>query len=184
MDPTNEDPKNKDGATQEPAQAAQGGAGGATGGDPAQEPGKGQSATQGAAEGQEGGDGKAGATVNRHKYERELAAKDKEIEGLRAQIAESAKTEEGRKELQKQVDDLKADMADKETTYRLELAGCKNAKAAKALLGDYDGDVDKLKAECPYLFEDKQKKTGATGGKPAGTASDLDAKLDKAFGLK
>ncbi len=55
--------------------------------------------------------------------------------------------------------------------------------AAKALLEDYDGDVAKLKEACPYLF-DAGKKTGATGIKPAGGASDLDDKLDKAFKLK
>lgn len=134
---------------------------------------------QGAAE----ADDKAGFTVNRHKYERDLAAKDKEIEDLRTQIAQGADTKEGREKLQKQVDNLKADMANKETTYKLELAGCKNAKAGKALLEDHGGDIAKLKEAEPWLFEG-EKKTGSTGKKPVGAASDLDDKLDRAFGLK
>lgn len=137
---------------------------------------------EGAGEG--GGEGgKPGATVNRHKYERDLEAKDKEIEELKAQIAEAAKTKEGREELEKKMDDLKAQMASEKVGYQLELAGCVNVKAAKALLDDYDGDVTKLKEACPYLFG-KEKKTGATGAKPTGAAGDDDAELDRAFGLK
>lgn len=138
----------------------------------------------GAGEGGNGGEGgKPGATVNRHKYERDLEAKDKEIEELKAQIAEAAKTKEGREELEKKMDDLKAQMASEKVGYQLELAGCVNVKAAKALLDDYDGDVAKLKEACPYLFG-KEKKTGATGAKPTGAAGDDDAELDRAFGLK
>ncbi len=74
-------------------------------------------------------------------------------------------------------------MADERVDHKLELAGCLNAKAAKALLGDYDDDVAKLKEGCPYLFG-VEKKTGSTGLKPEGGASDLDDKLDKAFKLK
>lgn len=139
---------------------------------------------EGAGEGGNGGEGgKPGATVNRHKYERDLEAKDKEIEDLKAQIAEAAKTKEGREELEKKMDDLKAQMASEKVGYKLELAGCVNVKAAKALLDDYDGDVAKLKEACPYLFG-KEKKTGATGAKPTGAAGDDDAELDRAFGLK
>lgn len=143
------------------------------------------SSTEGAGEGgNSGGEGgKPGATVNRHKYERDLEAKDKEIEELKAQIAEAAKTKEGREELEKKMDDLKAQMASEKVGYQLELAGCVNVKAAKALLDDYDGDVAKLKEACPYLFG-KEKKTGATGAKPTGAAGDDDAELDRAFGLK
>lgn len=129
----------------------------------------------------QGGDG--GATVNRHKYERDLKAKDDEIEKLRAQLDEAAKTKEGREELQKKLDEMKASMASEKAAYRMEIAGCKNVKAAKALLDDYEGDVDKLKEACPYLFEEA-KKTGSTGLKPVGTAKDDDAALDRAFGLK
>ena len=94
----------------------------------------------------------------------------------------NTKIEEGRAALKTELDRLKADMADERVTHSLQLEGCLNAKAAKALLGDYDGDVAKLKDQCPYLFA--ERKTGSTGLKTQGDASDLDDKLDKAFKLK
>ena len=111
-----------------------------------------------------------------------MKAKDDKIAELQAQLDEKAKTEEGRASLKKELDDLKAEMAGERVAHKLEMAGCRNVKAAKALLDDYDGDVDKLKEGCPYLFEGK--KAGSTGLKPEGGASDLDDKLDKAFRLK
>ena len=120
--------------------------------------------------GGEGEGDKPGATVNRHKYERDLAAKDKRIAELQAQIDEAAKTKEGRDNLQKKLDDMKAELDGEKVAHKLEVAGCVNVKAAKALLDDYDGDVAKLKEECPYLFG-KDKQTGTTGKKPSGAPS-------------
>lgn len=142
-----------------------------------------------AAEGQGGGEGeevedKHGQPgINREKYQRDIEAKDKQIAELQAQLDEKSKTEEGRAALKAELDKLKADMADERVDHKLELAGCLNAKAAKALLGDYGGDVAKLKEACPYLFG-AEKKTGSTGLKPEGGADGLDDKLDKAFGIK
>lgn len=144
----------------------------------------------------EGTDGGAGADsepadkhgqpgINREKYQRDIKERDDKIAELQAKVDESAKTEEGRAAIQKQLDELKADAADKQTTYELKLAGCRDEraiKAAKSLLADYDGDVDKLKADCPYLFE--TKKTGSTGLKHEGGTGDIDAKLDRAMGIK
>ena len=139
-----------------------------------------------AGEGQDGGEGvedKHGQPgINREKYQRDIEAKDKQIAELQAQLDERSKTEEGRTALKEELDRLKADMADERVTHSLQLEGCLNAKAAKALLGDYDGDVAKLKDQCPYLFV--ERKTGSTGLKTQGDASDLDDKLDKAFKLK
>lgn len=145
-----------------------------------------------AAEGQGGGEGevedKHGQPgINREKYQRDMKAKDDKIAELQAQLDEKSKTEEGRAALKDELEKLKADMADERITHKLEMAGCRNAKAAKALLDDYDGDVDKLKENCPYLFSDgkDQKKTGSTGLKPDGDADKaLDEKLDRAFGIK
>lgn len=145
-----------------------------------------------AADGQGGGEGavadKHGQPgINREKYQRDMAAKDKEIADLKAQVAEAAKTEEGRKALEEKIAKLEADQKDERVTHKLELAGCRNAKAAKALLDDYDGDVAKLKEGCPYLFSDgkEPKHTGSTGLKPDGDAGKaLDEKLDRAFGIK
>ena len=166
--------------------------------DPQTEPKQGdgtQGGTEGdpkpAAEGQGGGEGEVKDNhgqpgINREKYQRDIAAKDKEIADLKAQIAEAAKTEEGRKALEEKIAKLEADQKDEWVTHKLELAGCRNTKAAKALLDDYDGDVAKLKEDCPYLFSDgKNKQTGSTGLKPDGDADKaLDEKLDRAFGIK
>lgn len=166
--------------------------------DPQTEPKQGdgtQGGTEGdpkpAAEGQGGGEGEVKDNhgqpgINREKYQRDIAAKDKEIADLKAQIAEAAKTEEGRKALEEKIAKLEADQKDERVTHKLELAACRNTKAAKALLDDYDGDVAKLKEDCPYLFSDgKNKQTGSTGLKPDGDADKaLDEKLDRAFGIK
>lgn len=155
--------------------------------EPETEPEEGAEEEPTAGEGQDGGEGvedKHGQPgINREKYQRDIEAKDKQIAELQAQLDEKSKTEEGRAALKAELDRLKADMADERIDHKLELAGCLNAKAAKALLGDYDGDVAKLKEGCPYLFG-AEKKTGSTGLKPEGGASDLDDKLDKAFKLK
>lgn len=119
--------------------------------------------------------------INKERHEKEMAAKDAEIAKLQEQLAEAAKTEEGRKELQKQIDEMKASQADERVTHKLEMAGCKNTKAAKALLDDYDGDISKLKEACPYLFEDEKQK-GKTGGKPIGSAGkSIEDKIDSVF---
>lgn len=119
--------------------------------------------------------------INKERHEKEMAEKDAEIAKLQEQLAEMSKTEEGRKELQKQIDEMKASQADERITHKLEMAGCKNAKAAKALLEDYDNDVPKLKEACPYLFEDEKPK-GKTGGKPIGSAGkSIEDKIDAVF---
>ncbi|MDR3845703.1 MAG: hypothetical protein Q3X42_00480 [Eggerthellaceae bacterium] len=119
--------------------------------------------------------------INKERHEKEMAAKDAEIAKLQEQLAEAAKTEEGRKELQKQIDEMKASQADERVTHKLEMAGCKNTKAAKALLDDYDGDISKLKEACPYLFEDEKQK-GKTGGKHIGSADkSIEDKIDSVF---
>lgn len=125
--------------------------------------------------------------ISKGKYERDIAAKDTKIAELEKQIGEAAKTEAGRADLEKKIAELKDDQAEIRTDYELKLAGCtdeKKFKAAKKLVGDYEGDVDKLKADYPYLFADDKKK-GSTGKKPEGAGgSDIDDKLDRAFGLK
>lgn len=156
--------------------------------EPETEPEEGTEEEPAAGEGQDGGEGvedKHGQPgINREKYQRDIEARDKQIAELRAQLDERSKTEEGRAALKAELDKLKADMADERVDHKLELEGCLNAKAAKALLGDYGDDVAKLKEGCPYLFEIK-KQTGSTGIKPEGGAGgSLDEKLDRAFRVK
>ena len=125
--------------------------------------------------------------INREKYNRDMRAKDDKIAELQAQLDERSKTEEGRAALKAEMDQLKADMADERVTYELRLAGIRDdvaAKAAKAILPDYEGDVSKLKEDCPYLFSETRQ-TGSTGLKPEGGAGEgIDAKLDKVFGVE
>lgn len=144
-----------------------------------------------APEGQGGGEGEVADRhgmpgINREKYNRDMAAKDEEIAALKAQIAEAAKTEEGRKALEEKIAELESSHRDERVTYDLKLAGIRDekaVKAAKAMLPDYGGDVAKLKEDCPYLFSEK-KQTGSTGLKGEGEAGEaLDAKLDKIFGV-
>lgn len=120
--------------------------------------------------------------INKERHDKEVAALNEQIADLKGKLEEAAKTEAGRKDLQAQLDKLKADMEDERVTHELEMAGCLDAKMAKAVLDDYKGDIQKLKAEKAWLFG---AKTGTTGGKPAGTPNDedFDKKLDKAFGL-
>ena len=54
----------------------------------------------------------------------------------------------------------------------MQLAGCRNVKAARAVLDDYEGDVEKLKSAEPWLFAAHAEATGATGLPNAGTAKD------------
>ncbi len=120
--------------------------------------------------------------ISKAKYEREMAAKDAEIEELKKQVSEAVKTEEGRKALEEKLKGFETNQADMRTEYELKLAGCRDdnaVKAAKALLSDYEGDITKLKTACPYLFE--VKKTGSTGGKPAGATQGLNDAIDRAF---
>ena len=156
-----------------------------------------------AAEGQGGEDGEPSDKhgqpgINREKYQRDMKAKDDKIAELQAQLDEKSKTEqdnvltngkeplewivlkteEGRAELKDELDKLKAEMADERVSHKLEMAGCRNVKAAKALLDDYEGDVAKLKEACPYLFSEKQ--TGSTGLKSDGDAAKAsEEKVDK-----
>jgi hypothetical protein len=120
-------------------------------------------------------DATEGATVNRHQYERDVERRDKRIAELEAQLkaqndAKAAKGDETA-QLRKEIEDFKSQLADEKLNTELTAAGCIDAKAAKACLEDYDGDVDKLKEAKPYLFHQAEKKHLSTGGKPAGSAT-------------
>ncbi|MBQ9043840.1 MAG: hypothetical protein IJ111_13625 [Eggerthellaceae bacterium] len=122
--------------------------------------------------------------INREKYQRDIEARDAKIADLQAKLDEAAKTEEGRAELQRQLDEFKAEADSAKTDLALERAGCtdpKKADAARALLAGYGGDVASLKADHPYLFDDKQQRqTGTTGGKPGGAPDPSDERRQKA----
>lgn len=123
--------------------------------------------------------------VNRNKYDRDIAERDKEIKELKEQLGEAAKSEERAKELSDKITALEQKVSDKELEAELKVAGCKNVKAAKALLDEYE-TVDALKEGEPYLFDVEKKKIVSSGGAPAGspTSSEQDSRMRKAMGLK
>ena len=121
--------------------------------------------------------------INKERHDKEVADLKAEIAKLKSEAADASEAKSKREEYERKVADLEAKMADTEVTHKLELAGCLSVKAAKALLGDFDGDVAKLKAECPYLFQ-AEKKKGSTGLDPKGPSTGLDDKIDAAMGVK
>jgi hypothetical protein len=103
-------------------------------------------------------------------YEAQLRAKDARIEELSAQVAEAAKSQKAADELGKQIAELKRQMADERTDFALRAAGCRSTKAARALLSDHDGDVEKLREAEPWLFSAASAEGGTTGLEPAGAS--------------
>lgn len=127
-------------------------------------------------EGQEVRDSHGQIGINKERHDKEMAEKDAKIAELQAKLTEAAESRKGREDLQKEINNLRAEMADERLMHKLEMAGCRDTKAAKARLEDFDGDVAKLKEACPYLFGD-DKKTGSTGGRNEGAPSDHDKRV-------
>ena len=113
-------------------------------------------------------------------WEKAVAERDERIAALEAQVAEAAKNAETAEQLRNQIAELKAQGESDRIDFKLQLAGVRNVKAARALLSDHDNDVDKLKEAEPWLFEagGKHAKGGNSGGSGttglpnAGAASD------------
>ena len=122
------------------------------------------------------GDALAQAQSN---YEAALAERDARIAELEGEIAEAAKTAEGAEKLRAEMDELRRRGDEERVGFELQLAGARNVKAARALLPDYDNDVEKLKAAEPWLFSASPSPApaGATGLPNAGAASDEGATL-------
>ena len=112
-------------------------------------------------------------------YEKQIAERDEKIASLEAQVAEAAKNAETAEQLRGEIAELKAQGESDRIDFKLQLAGVRNVKAARALLSDHDNDVDKLKEAEPWLFEAGGKHakggnggSGTTGLPNAGAASD------------
>ena len=112
-------------------------------------------------------------------YEKQIAERDEKIASLEAQVAEAAKNAETAEQLRGEIAELKAQGESDRIDFRLQLAGVRNVKAARALLSDHGNDMDKLKEAESWLFETTGKHakcgnagTGATGLPNAGAASD------------
>lgn len=92
------------------------------------------------------------AAKARADYEAALAERDARIAELEGEIAEAAKTAEGAEKLRAEMDELRRRGDEERVGFELQLAGARNVKAARALLADYDDDIEKLKAAEPWLF--------------------------------
>ena len=145
-----------------------------------------QEATQGAQDQaqqeqqQEGAQAQQEAGASGTDYEKAIAERDEKIASLEAQVAEAAKNAKTAEQLRGEIAELKAQGESDRIDFRLQLAGVRNVKAARALLADHGNDVDKLKEAEPWLFEatGKHAKGGNSGGSGttglpnAGAASD------------
>lgn len=123
-------------------------------------------------------DAGAGSGAGAEAYEKQLAERDSRITELEAQIAEAAKSAEAADGLRAEIASLKEQGESDRIDFALQLAGCRNVKAARAVLADHGGDVDALKAAEPWMFADaSSKQTGKTGLPNAGAAKDADRQL-------
>ncbi len=115
------------------------------------------------------------AAMARADYEAALKERDARIAELEGEIAEAAKTAEGAEALRKEMDELRRRGDEERVGFELQIAGARNVKAARALLPDYENDIDKLKAAEPWLFgagAAAPAQAGATGLPNAGAATD------------
>ncbi|MBQ9001158.1 MAG: hypothetical protein IJ087_04820 [Eggerthellaceae bacterium] len=119
-----------------------------------------------------------GSGADAKAYEAQLAERDSRIAELEAQIAEASKSAEAADGLRAEIAALKEQGESDRIDFRLQLAGCRNVKAARAVLADHGGDVDALRAAEPWMFDDAPaKQTGKTGLPSAGAAADADRQL-------
>ena len=123
-----------------------------------------------------GGSGAADASTD---YEALLAERDAKIAELEGAIAEAAKTAEAAEALRAEMDELRRRGDEERVGFELQIAGARNVKAARALLADYEGDIEKLRAAEPWLFSASPApaQAGATGLPNAGAATDEGAQM-------
>ena len=113
------------------------------------------------------------ADVDVSAYEAQIAERDERIKALEAQVADAAKTAETAEQLKSQIEELRAQGESDRIEFELRLAGCRNVKAARAVLDDHGGDVSALKEAEPWMFADSPKQQiGKTGLSNAGAATD------------
>ena len=110
----------------------------------------------------EGADDGAAADNGEDGYKAAIAERDEKIRELEAKVAQAARTSEATKALNREISELKKSAAAEREEFELRLAGVRNVKAARALLGDHKGDVAALKEAEPWLFGE-----GASGGATA-----------------
>lgn len=115
-----------------------------------------------------------------------LKERDERIAELEGEIAEASKTAESAEALRAEMDELRRQGKEQRVGFELQMAGARNVKAARALLADYEGDVEKLRAAEPWLFgagTGAPAQAGATGLPNAGAATDEDATMRRWRGI-
>lgn len=115
-----------------------------------------------------------------------LAERDAKIAALEADIAEASKTAEAAEKLRAEMDELRRAGDEQRVSFELQMAGARNAKAARALLADHGNDIGKLKAAEPWLFgagAAAAVQAGSTGLPNAGAAVDPDAQMRRWRGI-
>lgn len=112
--------------------------------------------------------------VSNTDWKKAVAERDEKIAALEAQVAEAAKNAEAAERLRGEIAELKAQYESDRIDFKLQLAGVRNVKAARAILADHGGDVNALKEAEPWLFADAPAKQpgGRTGLPNAGTSTD------------
>jgi hypothetical protein len=107
-------------------------------------------------------------------WEKAVAERDEKTAVLEAQVAEAARNAETAEQLRNQIAELKAQGESDRIDFKLQLAGMRNVKAARAILADHGDDIDKLKEAEPWLFADAPttQSGGKTGLPNAGTSTD------------
>ena len=107
-------------------------------------------------------------------WEKAIAERDEKIAALEQQVADAAKNAEAAEALRGEIAELKAQGESDRIDFKLQLAGVRNIKAARAVLDDHGGDIDALKEAEPWLFADALTKQqgGKTGLPNAGTSTD------------
>ena len=113
------------------------------------------------------------ADVDASAFEAQIAERDARIAELESQVAEAAKTAEATEQLKSQIEELRKQGESDRLDFELQLAGCRNVKAARAILDEHGGDVSALKAAEPWMFFDApQRQAGKTGLPNAGASAD------------
>ena len=89
-------------------------------------------------------------------------------------MAEAAKSAETSERLRSEIAELKAQGESDRIDFKLQLAGVRNVKVARAVLDGHGGNVDALKEAEPWLFVDAPAKQqgGRTGLPNAGASTD------------
>lgn len=117
-------------------------------------------------------------------YKGLIEERDRRIAELEAQVAEAAKSAERAEKMGAEIAELREQAKSDRIDFELRLAGVRNVKAARAVLEDHDGDVERLKEAEPWLFSaggkaDDEGESGSTGLPNAGISKEEGLQLKR-----